>query len=217
MESNEDTFKPDVVIESFHHQARVPISDRALLACFLMVWLKWCVVPTLPHKVIIADVVYLIVLLAHGRSIALLSTMASCIQSGLRVQTRSLCHVETFMDKEGNPLMDQNGKPQFKTPNLRVELLYTYLMAWHVMHCPWLMTAVSASEGFVPFVQMLENSNWIHYYICFSSGELFWVDQTTSLPGASLIFIKRLMGINSWLRRSGRIQHFDFWDLLVVN
>jgi len=35
-ESNEDTFRPDMVFESFHHQARVPISDRALLAGFLM-------------------------------------------------------------------------------------------------------------------------------------------------------------------------------------
>ena len=35
-ESNEDTFGPDTVFESFHHQARIPISDRALLAGFLM-------------------------------------------------------------------------------------------------------------------------------------------------------------------------------------
>ena len=71
-ESNEDTFKPDMIFESFHHQAQVPISGRALLAGFLMLWLKRCVVPTLLHEVIIADVVYLAVLLAYGRSIALL-------------------------------------------------------------------------------------------------------------------------------------------------
>ena len=35
-ESNEGTFRPDMVFESFHHQARVPISDRALLVGFLM-------------------------------------------------------------------------------------------------------------------------------------------------------------------------------------
>ena len=34
-ESNEVTFKPDMVFESFHHQALVPICDRALLAGFL--------------------------------------------------------------------------------------------------------------------------------------------------------------------------------------
>ena len=44
-ESNEDTFRPDMVFESFHHQDRAPISDRALLAGFLMLWLKRCVVP----------------------------------------------------------------------------------------------------------------------------------------------------------------------------
>jgi len=33
-ESNEDTFKPDVIFESFHHQATVPIFDRALLTNF---------------------------------------------------------------------------------------------------------------------------------------------------------------------------------------
>jgi len=38
-------------------------------------------------------------------------------------------------------------------------------MAWYVMHCPSLMTAVSASEGFTPFVQRLENSSWLQYYI----------------------------------------------------
>jgi len=39
-ESNEDTFKPDTVFESFHHQAKVLMSDRAMLAGFLMLWLK---------------------------------------------------------------------------------------------------------------------------------------------------------------------------------
>ena len=38
-------------------------------------------------------------------------------------------------------------------------------MAWCVMHCSLLMIVVSASEGFAPFVQRLENSNWIHSYM----------------------------------------------------
>ena len=37
-ESNKDTFKPDTVFDNFHHQAKIPISDRALLARFLMFW-----------------------------------------------------------------------------------------------------------------------------------------------------------------------------------
>ena len=90
-ESNEDTFKPNTVFESFHHQTRVPISDRVLLAGFLMLWLKRCVVPTLPHEVIIADVVYPVILLAYGKSIALLPAMMAGIQSGLRALVKSLC------------------------------------------------------------------------------------------------------------------------------
>ena len=64
-ESNQDTFKPDTVFESFHHQTKILISDKALLAGFLMLWLKRCVVPTLSHEVLAADIVYLAVLLAH--------------------------------------------------------------------------------------------------------------------------------------------------------
>jgi len=39
-ESNEDTFKSYIVFESFHHQAKVLMSNWALLAGFLMLWLK---------------------------------------------------------------------------------------------------------------------------------------------------------------------------------
>jgi len=61
---NEDTFRPCTIFENFHYQAKTPISNRALLAGFLMLWLKRCIVPTLPHKVIVTDVVYPAVLLA---------------------------------------------------------------------------------------------------------------------------------------------------------
>jgi len=39
-ESNRDIFKPDMVFESFHHQVRIPIFNKAPLAGFLMIWLK---------------------------------------------------------------------------------------------------------------------------------------------------------------------------------
>ena len=54
-EYKEDTFKPDTIFESFHHQAKVSISDRALLAGFLMLWLKRYVVPMLPHEEIVTE------------------------------------------------------------------------------------------------------------------------------------------------------------------
>ena len=133
-----------------HYQAKVPMSDRALLAGFLMLWLKRCVVPALPHEVIISGVVYPAVLLAHGKSIVLLPAMVAGIQSGLRALTKSFCHVKVIMDAEDNPVTDSNGHPLVKTFNPRIELPYTYLMAWYVMHCPSLMTAVSALKVLHP-------------------------------------------------------------------
>ena len=73
-----------MIFESFYHQTRIPNSDRALLAGFLMLWLKHCVVPTLPHEVIVTDMVYPAVVLAYGKSIALLPAMVVGIQSGLQ-------------------------------------------------------------------------------------------------------------------------------------
>jgi len=110
-ESNEDTFKPDTIFENFHHQARIPISDRALLAGFLTLWLKRCVVPMLQHEVIVADVVYPAILLAHGKSISLLQAMVAGIQSGLRVLTKSLCQVEIVVDSQGRPMVNSEGRP----------------------------------------------------------------------------------------------------------
>jgi len=113
-ESNKDTFGPDMVFESFHHRARVPIFDRALLGGFLMLWLKRCVVPTLPHEVIVADVVYPAVLLAYGKSIALLPAMVAGIQSGLRALVKSLCQVEAIVNSEGGPEVDSEGRLRVK-------------------------------------------------------------------------------------------------------
>jgi len=94
-----------------------------------MLWLKCCMMPTLPHEVIIANVVYPAVLLAHRKSIVLLPDMVAGIQSGLRALAKSFCRVEAIMDAKGNPVIDSNGRLLVKTPNPRVELLYTYLMA----------------------------------------------------------------------------------------
>ena len=58
------------------------MSDRTLLVGFLMLWLTRCVVPMLPHEVIVIDVVYPTVLLAHGKSIALLPAMVAGIRVG---------------------------------------------------------------------------------------------------------------------------------------
>jgi len=42
---------------------------------------------------------------------------------------KSLCQVEAIIDSEGRPVIDSEGRPRVKTPNPRIELTYTYLIA----------------------------------------------------------------------------------------
>lgn len=63
-DSNEDTFKLATVFESFHYQAMIQISVKALLAGFFMLPLKRRVVLMLPHESITVNVVYPVVQLA---------------------------------------------------------------------------------------------------------------------------------------------------------
>lgn len=46
------------------------------------------------------------------------------------------------------------------TPDPRVELLYTYLMAWLVMHYPSLMTSPPENSSGYLFIQMHEGCDW---------------------------------------------------------
>jgi len=73
--------------------------------------------------------------------------------------------VKVLVDDDGNVLIDQYGDPEVKVPNPRVELPYTYLVVWYIMHCPSLVTVAHTSEDFVPFFQKLERSSWQHTYI----------------------------------------------------
>ena len=126
-----------------------------------MLWLKRCVVPTTPQEAISINVVYPAVMLAFGRPMGLLPAMVSCLQSGLITLTINFCHTEKIDEK------DEDGTPIRRTPNPRVELPYTYLMAWFVQHFPTLMTSPQpvSEEGFVPLVQRLENSEWTTSYM----------------------------------------------------
>jgi len=91
--------------------------------------------------------------------------MVGCIQSRLRALTKIFCKVEALVDDDGNVLIDQHGDLEVKVPNPRVELSYTYLVAWYVMHCPSLMTAMHTSKDFMPFFQKLARSSSQHTYM----------------------------------------------------
>src|SRR3954463_5290309 len=83
--SNEGDFLLGTVFHSYHYWAAKPLSDRALLAGFLMLWLKRCVVPSSPpHEAITREGVYPAVLLAFYSRMALLPAMIAHIQAGLR-------------------------------------------------------------------------------------------------------------------------------------
>ena len=84
--------------------------------------------PTPSHKVIIADVVYLAILLTYGQSLSLLFTMVCCIQSVLRTLCQSLYNVVVEKDKEGYVVVSTDGRPRVRIPNPHLELPYTYLM-----------------------------------------------------------------------------------------
>jgi len=43
-EEDDDIYEKGETLKSFHHEAHQPISRKALLAGFLLVWLKRCVV-----------------------------------------------------------------------------------------------------------------------------------------------------------------------------
>ena len=108
--------------KGFHCHASQTMSRKSLLAGFLFVWLKKCVVPSPPHDGIFLLVLFLTVQLVYRRPLRLLPAMVCCIQCGLRTLTKALCR----------PLTTRRGMGQIlpcDRPCPRVELPFTYLMA----------------------------------------------------------------------------------------
>lgn len=86
--------KASTIFESFHHHARTPLSNSALIAGYIILWLKKCVIPSILKEALAVGMVYLAVLLAHGRPLVLLPGMVYGIQSGLGFLTEQFCHVK---------------------------------------------------------------------------------------------------------------------------
>lgn len=84
VESYEDGFKAGTIFQSFHYQVQPPISDRGLISGFLMIWLKRCVVPSIPQDAIAFEVVYLAILRAHEKPLELLPAMVCKLQNGFQ-------------------------------------------------------------------------------------------------------------------------------------
>jgi len=128
LEEDDGIYEKGDILRSFHHQARQPMSWKALLVGFLSVWLKRCVVPSPSSDVILPTVLLSAVRLVHGRSLGLLPAMC-CIQRGLRALMEAFCRPPTTKRGKGT-ILPRDG------PNPRIGLPYTYLMAWFTLHCP---------------------------------------------------------------------------------
>lgn len=123
-----------------------------------MLWLKWCIVTSLPKEAIAIDVEYPAVLLAHCRSLWLFPAIVFSLLNSLRELHSKFSKVEAFVNDEGETVS--------KTPNPQVELPYTYMMVWFVLHCLSLMMAPNSEESAsLPYVKRHENSDWMSYYI----------------------------------------------------
>lgn len=119
LEQSDDLFPSKSVFQKFYFGKR-PLSRRAWLAGFLSIWLKKFIIPT--GDVVVVGAILPSVRLAHGVRVALLPTIIANIQSGLRQVAAA------FLESP--------------TKTLRVKLVYTYLVAWYVLHCPTLMNPI---------------------------------------------------------------------------
>ena len=80
LEEDDGIYEKGDVFRSFHHQACQPMSQKALLAMFLSVWLKSCVVPSPSSDVILPTALLPAVLFVYDRALGLLPAMVCCIQ-----------------------------------------------------------------------------------------------------------------------------------------
>lgn len=91
------------------------LSPTTASTAYIALWFKRCVIPSLLRECITIRVLYSAVQLVYGCPLGLLLAMVCRIQHGLRLLT------EAFL-----------SEPK---PNPRVDLPYTYLMAWFIFHC----------------------------------------------------------------------------------
>ncbi|XP_020250925.1 uncharacterized protein LOC109828310 [Asparagus officinalis] len=118
--SVEGAFPAGTKFRSFLCRAQKSIKPRSLLAGYLALWLKKCVVPHQCSDALPLEVLFPAVQLAHGRELSLLPAMVASIHCGLRSVVRSFTQV--------------GPKPSTVLICPKVELPYAYLMAWLVLH-----------------------------------------------------------------------------------
>ncbi|ONK72843.1 uncharacterized protein A4U43_C04F23830 [Asparagus officinalis] len=117
-----------------------------LLAGYLVIWLKKCVVPYQSGDILPLEVLYPTVQLAYKKELSLLPVMVANIHRGLRQISSA------FTRKE--------SESPAQIPTIKVELPCTYLMVWFVLHRSDMMSVPNATDHSVPLLQLLENGKW---------------------------------------------------------
>jgi len=160
LEEDDEIYKKGDKFKSFYCQASQPMSRKALLAGFLLVWINKCMVSSPPHDGILLVVLFFAVQLVYGRPFGLLPAMVCCIQNGLRTLTETFCRLTTMKRGKGQ-VFPLDG------PYPRVELLYTYLMMWFVLHCPSIIQPGGEPPEDIHFAHLnhFENSQWERKYV----------------------------------------------------
>ncbi|XP_020263338.1 uncharacterized protein LOC109839321 [Asparagus officinalis] len=145
--SVEGAFPAGTKFRTFLRHAQKSIEPRTLLASYLALWLKKCIVPYQFSDALPLEVLFPVIQLAYGRELSLLPAMVAGIYCGLRYLVDGFAQV--------------GPEPSIELVCVKTELPYTYLMAWLVLHRPDLMSAPSTIDIPVPFVQLLERSRWL--------------------------------------------------------
>jgi len=84
LEEDDGEYKRGDIFLSFHRQAKGPMSRKVLLAGYLSIWLKRCVILSPPYDGNTPLVILPAVQLVYRQSLGLLLAMVCRIQNGLR-------------------------------------------------------------------------------------------------------------------------------------
>ncbi|ONK58027.1 uncharacterized protein A4U43_C09F7150 [Asparagus officinalis] len=144
--SAQDRFCTGTKFRTFLLQAEKSIHPKTLLAGYIALWLKKCVVPYQTSDALPIEVLFPAVQLAHGRSLSLLPAMIVGIHRGLRQLTTTFTQTEEI--------------PSVKIPMPKTEFPYTYLMGWLVLHRPDLMSPPKSADLSTPLLQLYEECKW---------------------------------------------------------
>lgn len=118
---------------SYHSWAARDLSPTTVLSTYITLWLKRCIVPSLPREGILVRVLYPAIQLVCGFPLGLLLAMICRLQHGLRLI------FEAFLNEPN--------------PNPCIDLPYTYLMARFISYSQGLIPTAPAtldSENFLP-------------------------------------------------------------------